>query len=180
MIFGREFSLSTLTRSLFYLLFYIHFFIHAVLLLLLLLLLLFTRGTVGRRLSCIVNDRGLGCLSVSRTRRTKRILFFLLSLCSRESRLTFGYFTHFLARNFCFKSTNSKHRQTTRTDAFVSRSKTAFARDEEVALKTLAQALRVLSLSVSLSEWCESKARRCVSRPRKTRVVFLFSKASKR
>ena len=31
---------------------------------------LFTRGTVGKRSGYIVNDRGLRCFSVSRTRRT--------------------------------------------------------------------------------------------------------------
>ena len=63
-IFGREFSLSTLTFH-FFINSFINFFIYT-----LLLLLLFTRGTVGRRVSYIVNDRGLGCFSVSRTRRT--------------------------------------------------------------------------------------------------------------
>ena len=46
-------SLSTLTFH-FFLYSFIRFFIHT----LLLLLLLFTRRTVGRRSSCIVNDRG--------------------------------------------------------------------------------------------------------------------------
>ena len=63
MIFEREFSLSTLTFH-FFIYSFIHFFIYT------LLLLLFTRGTAGRRVSYIVNDRGLGCFSVSRTRRT--------------------------------------------------------------------------------------------------------------
>ena len=55
-IFGREFSLSTLTFH-FFIYSFIRFFIYT--LLLLLLLLWFTRGTVGRRLRYIVNDRGL-------------------------------------------------------------------------------------------------------------------------
>ena len=61
-IFGREFSLSTLTFH-FFIYSFIRFFIYT-------LLLWFTRGTVGRRLRYIVNDRGLRCFSVSRTRRT--------------------------------------------------------------------------------------------------------------
>ena len=63
-IFGREFSLSTFTFH-FFIYSFIRFFINT-----LLLLLLFTRGAAGRRLSCIVDDRSLRCLSVSRTRRT--------------------------------------------------------------------------------------------------------------
>ena len=62
-IFGREFSLSTLTFHFFIYSFIIRFFIYT-------LLLWFTWGTVGRRLRYIVNDQGLRCFSVSRTRRT--------------------------------------------------------------------------------------------------------------
>ena len=61
-IFGREFSLSNLTFH-----FFIYSFIYSFMCT---LLLWFTRGTVGRRSSYIVNDRGLRCFSVRMKRRS--------------------------------------------------------------------------------------------------------------
>ena len=55
-IFGREFSLSNLTFH-----FFIYSFIYSFMYK---LLLWFTRGTVGRWLRYIVNDRGLWCFEI--------------------------------------------------------------------------------------------------------------------
>ena len=82
-IFGREFSLSTLTLKIFYFYSFIRFFIHT--LLLLLLLLLFTRRTVGRRLSCIVNDRGLRCLD------EKKIFLYVFIKAWKKSERTLTF-----------------------------------------------------------------------------------------